>query len=187
MQLVIIDAIGPFFRGLKRQRINWSKIPFADLPVAGESSVTFWAELRTDLRRFAGKARALGFNAATLDDVAHLVLHPGYDSGLQKRTAFFAGQFHGLVDLLRAEGFKVFVTSDYLALPPEIARRIGSNKRAARDYFSEVLELFFQRFPNVEGVILRVGESDGVDVNDPVRSQLAARSPESAPPRSSFR
>ena len=176
MQLVIIDAIGPFFRGLKRQRINWSKIPFADLPISGDSSATFWAQLREDMERFAAKARALGFNAVTLDDVAHLALHPDYAPDLLRQTAFFAEQFHGLIDLLRAAGFKVFVTSDYLALPPDIARRIGSNKRAARNFFAGLLEQFFRDFPNVEGVILRVGESDGVDVSDPVRSKLAARS-----------
>ena len=178
VQLAIIDAIGPFFRNLDQRRINWSKIPFADLPVTGDDALKFWSEIRLDFERFAEKARHLGFNAVTLDDVAHLVPHPDYEPELRERTAFFAEQFHSLINLLRGYGFKVFVTSDYLSLPPSIARKIGSDKATARKYFGELLKLFFHDFPEVDGVILRVGESDGVDVRDPLRSHLAARSAE---------
>lgn len=31
MNLFLIDAIGPFFRGYERRTINWSKIPFDHL------------------------------------------------------------------------------------------------------------------------------------------------------------
>ena len=176
VQLAIIDAIGPFFCNLSQRRINWSKIPFADLPVEGSEGVRFWAEIRSNFQRFAQKVRDLGFNAVTLDDVAHLVPHPEYEPELRERTAFFAEQFHIVMDLLRGYGFKVFVTSDYLALPAAIARRLGSDKADAREFFSGMIDRFFRDFPEVEGVVLRVGESDGVDVRDPLRSHLAARS-----------
>jgi len=75
MDLALIDAIGPFFRGDSRRVINWSKIPFSHLATSGPERASQWAEIREELRLFAGKVCALGFNAASLDDVAHLSLH----------------------------------------------------------------------------------------------------------------
>jgi len=176
MRLALIDAIGPFFRGLSARRINWSKIPFADLPMHGGESEEFWARLQEDIRVFARKALELGFNAVTLDDVAHLVSHPEYEPELRNRAEFLAGHFERIIRHFHDQQLGVYITSDFLAATPEIALRIGSRGLAARQFYLETLELLFKRFPEIDGVILRVGESDGVDVRDPLRSHLAARS-----------
>ena len=176
LQLALLDAIGPFFRGLNRRRINWSKIPFADLPTDEDGADAFWERLRADMADIAGKALEMGFNAITLDDVAHLVVHPDYEPELRRRTAFLAGQFQGIVKLFQAAGLKVFVTSDFLVASPGVIRKIGSSRSAARNFYLGTLGLFFESFPHVDGVILRVGESDGVDVRDPLCSHLAAKS-----------
>ena len=174
-QLAIIDAIGPFFRDLDRERINWSKIPFADLP-CDEGSAGFWRQVRADMQVFASKVVQQGFDAVTLDDLAHLVVHPGYEPEVRSRTGFFAKQFHALVEILRTAGLMVFVTSDFLVASPAIIRKVKRSRAAARGFYQETLELFFEEFPDVEGVVLRIGESDGVDVRDPLRSHIAARS-----------
>ena len=56
--LYLIDAIGPFFRGLKRKTINWSKIPFDHLGI-DDSTGTHqqWAQIQTDLEIIATKTR----------------------------------------------------------------------------------------------------------------------------------
>src|SRR5262249_22759334 len=76
MELALIDAIGPFFRGYDKRRINWSKIPFLHLATEGPERATQWAGIRADLDRFAQRVAALGYNAVSLDDLAHLTDHP---------------------------------------------------------------------------------------------------------------
>ena len=87
--IFLIDAIGPFFRGYARRRINWSKIPYTRLATEGESRTAMWAGIREDLRRFTREAAAAGFNAVTLDDLAHLALHPLHEPEVAARIAVF--------------------------------------------------------------------------------------------------
>jgi hypothetical protein len=72
MDLFLIDAIGPFFCGLRKKKVNWSKIPFTHLDGLTEQE---WDEVGEELRRFAGEVRAQGYTAVSLDDVAHLAHH----------------------------------------------------------------------------------------------------------------
>jgi hypothetical protein len=51
MELFLIDAIGPFFRGYKRKRINWSKIIFTHLDDQTEGD---WAAIRVLLLYLTG-------------------------------------------------------------------------------------------------------------------------------------
>ena len=73
MELFLIDAIGPFFRGYVRSRVNWSKIPFMHLV---DASPEDWLAIEGELRGFARQVSAQGYNAVTLDDLAHLAPHP---------------------------------------------------------------------------------------------------------------
>lgn len=174
MELVLIDAIGPFFRGFNRRRINWSKIPFDALPVDGPEVEEFWKRVSGDMDTFCGKAIELGFNAVTLDDVAHLVPHPLYEPAVRGRAAKLQEHFIRLCDLIRARGLAIYFTSDFLTTTPAVRARLGS--RGGIAFYRETLRLFFEAFPVVSGIVLRVGECDGVDVSDPLRSELGARS-----------
>lgn len=53
MNLYIIDAIGPFFRGYKRESINWSKIPFHVLEKKGRLKRKKFEKINKDFRHFA--------------------------------------------------------------------------------------------------------------------------------------
>ncbi|MGD1978215.1 MAG: hypothetical protein PVJ98_02385 [Akkermansiaceae bacterium] len=179
MELRLIDGIGPFFVPVKRRRLNWSKIPFHDLPV-GEGSEDVWRQIADDLAEFAEAVQAEGFNVITLDDVAHVTGHPWLEETVALRTAFFAEKFHELVSMLREKGLRVFMTSDVVTLSPGVVERLGSSRGARRAFYLDVLRRFFREFPEVEGVILRIGESDGLDVHDQLRSELHLRSAKEA-------
>lgn len=176
MELRLIDAIGPFFRGIKRRRLNWSKIPFHDLPV-GRGADRHWVQIRKGLDEFAGQVLAAGFNAVTLDDIAHLTDHPWYEDEVRERIGYFAERFGELIDDLRRRGLRVYVTSDVVTMTKAVSRKTNGCRRKQRQFYFEILERFFVRFPEVDGVILRVGESDGLDVHDELRSELHLRTP----------
>lgn len=175
IDLRLVDGIGPFFVPVKRRRLNWSKIPFHDLPT-GDGSELVWERIAEDLASFATAVVAAGFNAITLDDVAHVTGHSWYEDAVADRIGFFAERFRGLIAMLRRMGLRVFMTSDVVTLSPGVARKLGPSRGARRAFYLDILRRFFGDFPDVEGVILRIGESDGLDVHDELRSELHLRS-----------
>ena len=100
MELFLIDAIGPFFRGCGRMRVNWSKIPFMDLL---DASPDDWAAIGEELREFARQVSAQGYNAVTLDDLAHLAPHPLHEPEVADRIDFLRGKFTGFFDMLHGK------------------------------------------------------------------------------------
>ena len=73
------------------------------------------------------------------------------------------------------EGLAVYVTSDVICTSAAIEERVGKSREALEEWYRESIALFFQDFPEVSGLILRIGESDGLDIEDPVRSRLHVR------------
>ncbi len=175
MDLALIDAVGPFFRGLEKPRINWSKIPFQHLHLAGLECDDQWRHIRADMEQFARKVAALGFNAVSLDDVAHLSDHPWLEMEIRDRNAFFRGQFRELFAILKAQGLAIYLTTDYLVVSASIETRTGGEPTAIAGWFREVIAGVLTDFPEIAGVILRIGESDGHDVEDALRSRLFLR------------
>lgn len=175
MELFLIDAIGPFFRGCEKPRVNWSKIPFADLAGADDEH---WRRIEADLRTFAGAVAAQGYNAVTLDDLAHLAPHVLHELAVADTIREFGKRFRPLLDLLRDEfGLKIFLTSDVLPVTAAVAAALGDDTAALERYYQELVEAVLDGFPQLYGIILRIGESDGLDVTDPIRTRLYVTTP----------
>ena len=178
MHLFLIDAIGPFFRGYARRTINWSKIPFAHLKLEGPEHETQWARIREELDVFCGKAAAMGFNAVSLDDVTHLADHPWYELDTRARTARWRAEFRKCFQVVRRHGLQVFLTMDVFSTTPAVREQLRKLRASVEQFLGELLDSFFTAFPEVAGVIIRIGESDGRDVEDHFRSELHLKKPE---------
>lgn len=176
MQWCLIDAIGPFFWGLNQRRINWSKIPFAHLATEGEERRRQWGKIRADLRHFAQEVSRLGYDTVTLDDVAHLTPHPLHEPEIAAKIAVFREEFDALLRILHEHGLRIFLTSDVIPLTPALERAFGGAPTRLASYFRELISRCLDDFPLVSGVILRIGEADGTDVLDPIRTSLHLRS-----------
>lgn len=175
MDLFLIDAIGPFFRGYLRKRINWSKIPFLHLDEAGEED---WQAIFGELRAFARQAAAQGYNAVSLDDLAHLTHHPLHEPDVTRRIEGFRKHFIQCFHILQEEfGLRLYLTTDVLPLTPAVERAIGNDHAALDKYYRELVVNCLESFPQLSGLILRIGESDGTDVKDPIRTRLHLREP----------
>lgn len=174
MELFLIDAIGPFFRGYTRKRINWSKIPFMHLAMASEDD---WRLMRDDLRTFAREVTAQGYNAVSLDDLAHLAHHPHHEPEIQQRIALLREKFADFFSILQDEfGLRIYLTSDVLPTTPAMTAALGHNRAAWHACYRELVCQVLDDFPQLSGLILRIGESDGTDVKDPIRTRLHLRS-----------
>lgn len=176
-RLFLIDAIGPFFRNYEKRRINWSKIPFTHLATEGGQRERQWSRIREDLRHFAGEVSSLGYNAVTLDDLAHLAPHPMHEPEVSKRIEVFRQEFSQLFDILDEFKLRIYLTSDVIPLTPAIDAAFGDKRRRLEDYYLGLVESLLDDFPLIAGLILRIGESDGVDVKDPIRTRLHLTSP----------
>lgn len=58
MELFLIDAIGPFFRGVEAKRVNWSKVPFEHLAYEGEARRVQFDAIGADMQTFAARVSA---------------------------------------------------------------------------------------------------------------------------------
>lgn len=182
MELFLIDAIGPFFRNYKKKRINWSKIPFPHLLTTGVAAAQQWQRIHQDMRDFASEVASLGYNAVTLDDMAHLATHPLHEPEVAANIAFYRKQFTSLFNILTEKfGLKVFLTSDVIpltaAIEQSLSRKASQRKSELEDYYVGLVQQTLDDFPQLSGIILRIGESDGVDVEDPIRTRLHLRNP----------
>ena len=66
----------------------------------------------------------------------------------------------------------VFLTTDAIPFSAGVIEATGGRRAALDRWFQELLRDILDSFPEVRGIILRIGESDGTDVRDPLRSRL---------------
>lgn len=179
--LYIIDGIGPFFRGYGKKRINWSKIPFENLETKkGNVSGKTFTAVRKDFKRFVNAAAAIGFNAVSLDDVAHLAAHDRYPDDLKRKINAYRDQYERLFDLAAARGLSVFLTTDIMFYNDCLERELGGDHECVIEFLERTFDDLFERFPQLGGIISRIGECDGIDVKHEFRSRLTIRTPAQA-------
>jgi hypothetical protein len=175
-QLYLLDAIGPFFRGYERRTINWSKIPWQN--VRGTQSAddqAWWQQVREDLRTLGKKAAAWGYTAISLDDVAHLADHEWLEPPVRARIAELRVCFRECITVLRECGLEVFLTMDVLSTTPGLRESMKQHGTPVAAFLAGLLDRFLADFPEVAGVIARIGESDGKDVHDDFHSELVIK------------
>ncbi len=176
MELFLIDAIGPFFRGYDRRTINWSKIPWEHLELDDpERREVQFAAIRTDFDRFCQRVASAGFNAITLDDLVHLADHEQYEAPVRARIAACREEFDRLFSIAAAHGLAIYITMDVVSYTPALRAAIGTRPKKVRAFLAGLIDRFLGSCPPVAGLVLRVGESDGRDVEGDFKSELHLR------------
>ena len=179
-ELLIIDGTGPFFRENHRDEINWSKIDFSELNQDGLIPADRCRQIEADFQTFAGRAAEMGYNAITLDDLAHLVPHPLYPQLFQQKIEQYRELFRTLSAIASDAGLRIFITTDLLFFNASIAQITGSRPQKIRAFAADCCQIFFESFPDAAGIIFRIGESDGIDVSGDFQSRLVLKTPQQA-------
>ena len=177
MNLFLIDGIGPFFRDDRRTRINWSKIPFDQIAYDGPARQAYFRQIRLDFEEFCRRVSAIGYNAVSLDDLAHLADHEALEPQVRHRIGVLREEFSRLFEIAGQCGLAVYITTDIVSYTPAIKALVGNSRARTIAFFRELVDRFLGDFPNVAGLILRIGESDGLDVTGDFRSELHLKSP----------
>lgn len=180
MDLFVIDGIGPFFRGCDQEVINWSKAPFTHLECGDGLDPERCEQIKADFHSFCSKASSAGYNAVTLDDLAHCCLFPFYSDGLKRKIEDYRRLYHALFATAVEFGMKVLVTTDLLFFNDEIENHVAPKDTALRRFAAHACRQLFEEFPEVGGVIVRIGEADGRDVVGDFRSRIVIKTPQQA-------
>lgn len=178
LQLRMLDAIAPFFSACQENtETNWSKIPFARLESNGVIDELKAQRIREAFEIFIQRARADGYNALTLDDVAHLALHSFYPQELKEKILSYQQLYTQLIQQAHQAGFKVFLTTDIMFFNQPILSHTRARPGALMGVLARSIRKIFKQFDAVEGIVLRFGESDGMDVADEFESRMVIRTP----------
>lgn len=177
--LYLIDGVSPFFRGLDRTNIDWSKIPWDrfDAMSSGERS-DFFIRVREDFETYSRSVVKIGYNGIILDDVFHLSSHEFYEDSVAERIEEYREEFSELFRLIRQEGLQVYLTMDLMDISPAVEKKIGRNEKKRSDFLAGLLESFFTGFPDVAGIILRKGQKYSCGDERSFWSRPVLKSPE---------
>jgi hypothetical protein len=176
IQWAICDGIAPFFKYCPEGTINWSKIPFADFESAWNIfGDAVWEELNHDFRVCCETARRLGFNVITLDDLAHLFIHTEYPKELKNKLSRYRQHYRKLFAIAKEYELEVWITSDIIFWNPTIQSHTSNHFIHLVDFFCCCTLQVLMDFPEIRGIILRFGESDGKDVQGDFKSKLIIR------------
>ncbi|MBU2512769.1 glycosyl hydrolase family 67 [bacterium] len=179
MKLFIIDAIGPFFVGYNKRVVNWSKIPFRNLECGNHLDPIKIKMVKEAYSKFLIRISALGFNAISIDDVAHLVEFDFYPESLKIKLREYKQLYKTIFDLTVQKGIKIFVNTDIMFFNPFIEGIVGTSIAKNTELLQEALIRVFTDFP-IDGIIFRIGECDGSDVVGDFNSRLIVKTPKTA-------
>lgn len=173
----IIDSTSPFFERHPDMKINWSKIPFYHIEKNGRIRKKHRKKIRRNFSGYLDRIVDAGYNAISLDELPYLVEYPFYPTSLKKKTAHYRKYFQKLILEALSRNLKVFITSDVTFSNEYIDAWTLGDHSAKVDLFRDALIRLFISFPKVSGVILRIGESDGIDVKGDFLSHLLLKTP----------
>jgi len=168
----IIDGIGPFFNGYERRRINWSKMIYSFIDVPEKDRESRWQKIREDMEKLLSRTKMLGYNTITIDDVVHLTQYDQHSAEIQEKIGVFSVEMNKVFDLIRSHGMRILVTSDVIPLSKQQDKEFAGDLEKMEAWFYDLIETFIKQYPQVDGVVIRLGEGDGQDVKELFHSGL---------------
>ncbi len=176
--LFIIDGSGPFFAPfVDGKRKNWSKAPLTELATHGKIPAKVADRICEELTHYCHRVREIGYTAITFDDLAHISLFDFYPYMLSRTVHSYQKLFRRVFKIAHAAGLKIFVTTDLMFWNRFMEEQTGGKDLRMRELFAEAVERLFDQFPKVDGIVTRIGEADGIDVESAFKSRLVIRTP----------
>jgi len=173
-KLYIIDGTGPFFSGYREEIINWSKIPFSHLESKSEKKSRVPVKILNRFKKFISQAKNMGYNALSIDDIAHIVPLDFYPEDLKNRIDLFRATFDEIIKISKKQNMKVFINTDIMFFNKHIEKYTANKNSRIKKLLNEICEIAFIDH-DIDGVIFRIGESDGLDVEGDFISRLVLK------------
>ena len=181
----ISDAIAPFFDQYKPIK-HYSSIPFYQLDISSPPYVDEFQfeEIKINFWKYIKNIKEAQYTHISLDDINHLILWEKYqvyqNSYKLQRHKRYRELYHFLIGEAKKEHIWVFLTSDIQFYTQEIEEKFSLEKpnenltQFDRSVFDEILT----EFPEIDGVILRVGEGGKAYNTSQYKSKILFKAPE---------
>ena len=176
----MIDTISPFFIKSKKKKINWSKIPFSHIEKQGVLTDKTINKIVKAFTKYIKSAKNMGYNSVSMDELCYMISFDFYSEELRNKLKTYNKLYNQLFDILDQEELDIYVTTDIMFYNDEINNIIKSGEKTELNIFKEAIEKLFIDYPNVKGLITRIGESDGLDTKGDFRSSLFLKTPDEA-------
>jgi len=179
MKLFLIDTIAPFFSPLpENKEYNWSKIPFHLIEDKHGIDKLKAKIIFKNFKIYIQRIKQLGYNAVTLDELCRFTIFDFYPLSLQKKLKSYQFFYKKILDLLKNENLQIFINTDIMFYNNAIEQYLKKKKKnTVLSLLNNAVKKLFRNFPQVTGVIFRIGESDGVDVEGDFHSRLFIKTP----------
>jgi len=177
-KLHIIDTLGSFVEPTDQEVINWSKVDFSNLETNGRLRADVRRRIEKHFETYTLRIKALGYNAMSFDDLAHLTVLPCYNSSLSLLLRDYSLLYKRLFSIAKQQDIKILINTDYLFRNNDIDNLMNEQHLTNEEMFIKILTIAFESFPEIDGVILRIGENDGKDVKSRFLSRLTLRTPD---------
>lgn len=172
MKLFIIDANSPFFIFHPKSMINWSKVPFNQIEKKGKLKKKTYKGIKKKFEDYINEVSQMGYNAISIDDISHMVVMDFYQEKLNKKIKKYQSRFKKLFKSVQSKGLGIYVTTDIMFFNSDIRAYMRKENKNAEAVLVNILDAFFQQVPEADGVIFRIGEADGVDVDGDFKSDI---------------
>jgi len=177
MKYYIIDALGPFIDPYNCP-YNWSKIPFHFYEKMDNPDISF-EEIIKRFEVFIRKISQIGYNAISIDDLPHMIILDIYSPELKQKLEKFGRLYQKLVRICNENNINVFVNFDIMYFNDDIKKFTQNKDKLVIELIKESINQLFNNY-EVQGVISRFGECDGIDGRGIFKSKLTLRTPKQA-------
>jgi hypothetical protein len=177
MRYSIIDVLGPFINP-NENPTNWSKVPFEfyenkPIPKINRENIIERFEL------FIIKIKKIGYNSISLDDLPHMICLDYYSESTKKIIKEYQILYKHLTVIAKKNNLHVFVNFDLMYFNNEIEKYTKFEDKYIIKTIKDSVNHLFSKY-EIDGVITRIGECDGIDVKGIFRSKIVIKSPRQA-------
>lgn len=176
--LYLIDANSPFFSVLpENEEYNWSKIPFSKLEENDTIPEDVLLKITDNFSLYCEKINKIGYNSITIDDLAHLITHNFYNPKLIKKLDSYKKLYNQIFKIANSFNLDIYINTDIMFFSTDIHKYCNGDKYLIYKVLIRSINKLFTNYPHVKGVIFRIGEGDGLDVDGDFISQLTIKTP----------
>jgi len=157
------------------KKYNWSKIPFSELEQGGLITDSTIKQITKSFEKYAKRISKMGYNTITIDDLAHLIIHSFYSHELKQKIETYQKLYQSVFSVAEKYELKILITTDVVFFNQSIIDHTKMKHNSIFRFFARSIRRLYKQFPQIAGIVLRVGESDGIDVEGDFHSQLVIR------------
>ena len=180
MNLFIIDSLSPFLHKCKKPLINWSKTNYDHLEKNDNIHEKRYKNIHIKLKIYIKKVKNLGYNAVSFDDLAHLTDFDFYPYKLKNKINSHKKEFKKIFSYMKKVNMGIYLTTDIMFFNNYILKHSKNKRKNITELLIYAIEKIFLEFKELDGIIFRIGESDGVDIKDDFISKIYLKSPSQA-------